>query len=87
MREDIFNEFTNEVADSLSKQLYGKEHEMTNSVFMETIILTTILETSKKMKNKLMNNPHYGVKKEDVNQVVIDIATEINARLRNHFSL
>ena len=42
MREDIFSEFTNEVADSLSKQLYGKEHEMTNSVFMETIILTTI---------------------------------------------
>ncbi|HOV35178.1 MAG TPA: hypothetical protein PLJ19_01245 [Dysgonamonadaceae bacterium] len=87
MRDIIFNEFVEDVSDSLSKKIYENKQEASNPVFLETAILTCILKTSKKIKEKIINDPHYGVKKEDVNQLVIDIATEVHQRLVDHFSL
>lgn len=80
--DEIFDEFADEVTKSILKEIEGNSSELTNKVFLETVCFKCILQTSKDFKTKLLNNPYYGVKSENVDELIMAMAAEVNARLR-----
>ena len=81
MNKQIYDEFVAEVSEYLAIKINDNQNLLTNKNAMQTILLQGILVTSKKMKNKVINDSKYGVKAQDVDKVIIEIANDVHSIL------